>query len=140
MTDAITPDSLRAHADWMRKRTYTMTAANLRDEAVRIESANKAYPYEDGEFTVLGPQVFTTPDRSVICYQGVNYIPQPKPEPEVYETWDDVPHCEYVLDRLGRKIYKSTCGDAHFSEPLICIVDYRVVRWHPNSPFTQVVE
>lgn len=33
----------------------------------------RGYPYGSGDVLVLGPEVFVSEDRSVICYQGVNY-------------------------------------------------------------------
>lgn len=38
------------------------------------EGANKVYPYEDGDFLVLGPEIFTkVDDQSAIMYKGVAY-------------------------------------------------------------------
>jgi hypothetical protein len=34
------------------------------------------YPYSDGEFIVLGPEIFVTNDGGVICWKGVNYVLQ----------------------------------------------------------------
>lgn len=37
------------------------------------------YPFEDGDFLRLGPEIFTlVGDHSVISWKGVNYIPQPE--------------------------------------------------------------
>lgn len=35
-----------------------------------------AYPYPDGDVTVLGPEIFVSSDESVICWKGRNYVPQ----------------------------------------------------------------
>lgn len=41
---------------------------------------NKKYPYEDGDFLVIGPECFTRlDDHSVISWRGENYVPQPHP-------------------------------------------------------------
>lgn len=34
----------------------------------------KAYPYQDGDLTVIGPECFTDPKLDVISYKGENYI------------------------------------------------------------------
>lgn len=40
------------------------------------------YPYRDGDTIVLGPEIFAASDGSVICWKGVNYVPQPEPPTE----------------------------------------------------------
>lgn len=35
-----------------------------------------AYPHQDGDVTVLGPEIFTSSDGKVICWKGENYVPQ----------------------------------------------------------------
>lgn len=32
------------------------------------------YPYEEGDFIILGPEVFTDKNQEVICWRGDNYI------------------------------------------------------------------
>lgn len=39
-----------------------------------INGKMSVFPYKDGDLTVLGPEVFT--DGTVICFKGVNYVPQ----------------------------------------------------------------
>ena len=34
------------------------------------------YPFLNGDVTVLGPEIFTSNDSSVICWKGRNYVPQ----------------------------------------------------------------
>lgn len=34
------------------------------------------YPYPDGDFVVLGPELFTDRDGKVISWKGANYVPQ----------------------------------------------------------------
>ena len=34
---------------------------------------DRQYPYQDGDVTVLGPEIFASPDGAVICWKGVNY-------------------------------------------------------------------
>lgn len=36
------------------------------------------YPYRDGDFIVIGPESFMDKDRTVLCYQGTNWVPQHK--------------------------------------------------------------
>lgn len=40
----------------------------------KLMEMNRAYPYEDGDHTVLGPEIFT--DGTVISWRGENYVPQ----------------------------------------------------------------
>lgn len=40
-------------------------------------AAMAKYPYEDGDVTVLGPEIFT--DGTVICWKGENYVRQAEP-------------------------------------------------------------
>jgi hypothetical protein len=44
------------------------------------------YPREDGEITVLGPEIFTSSDGAVICWKGENYVRQGPPEVAVAEA------------------------------------------------------
>lgn len=39
-------------------------------------SPSPEYPYQDGDFIVLGPEVFVSADGGVICWRGRNYVPQ----------------------------------------------------------------
>jgi hypothetical protein len=34
------------------------------------------YPHQDGDVTVLGPEIFVDQDGNVICWKGENYVPQ----------------------------------------------------------------
>ncbi len=34
------------------------------------------YPYNEGDVTVLGPEIFASKDGKVICWKGENYAPQ----------------------------------------------------------------
>ncbi|KSU80768.1 hypothetical protein [Rhodococcus qingshengii] len=48
--------------------------------AVPAEVETKAeYPRTDGDFTVLGPEIFTDASGEFICWKGVNYVRQPDP-------------------------------------------------------------
>jgi len=42
--------------------------------------ASTGYPHADGEFTVLGPEIFASSDGAVISWKGENYMRQPEPE------------------------------------------------------------
>ncbi|MFG2900948.1 hypothetical protein ACGFZH_28165 [Streptomyces zaomyceticus] len=37
------------------------------------------YPRQDGDTTVLGPEIFASSDGQVISWRGMNYVPQPAP-------------------------------------------------------------
>lgn len=41
----------------------------------KVPKTAQEYPYQDGDFLVIGPQTFTK-DGSVLSYHGANYIPQ----------------------------------------------------------------
>lgn len=47
-----------------------------RDVALAKHKAAPQYPHQDGNYIVLGPEIFTDPRADVICWKGVNYIPQ----------------------------------------------------------------
>jgi hypothetical protein len=54
------------------------TARVLADAAVAAYLAARnepTYPYQDGDTTVLGPEIFASSDGSVICWRGENYTP-----------------------------------------------------------------
>jgi hypothetical protein len=36
----------------------------------------RQFPYQDGDTTVLGPEIFASNDGQVICWKGDNYVPQ----------------------------------------------------------------
>lgn len=70
-------------------RDYTFTlgvqavalapVANVR--SVHREGAAEkatAYPYQDGDVTVLGPEVFASADGEVISWAGANYTRSPR--------------------------------------------------------------
>lgn len=52
----------------------------------------KIYPYPEGEFTVLGPEIFVSADGKVICWKGVNYVPQPPPEDDACRNCEHARH------------------------------------------------
>jgi hypothetical protein len=45
----------------------------IRDTIQAKHKATTRYPYHDGDNTVLGPEIFASKDRNVICWKGVNY-------------------------------------------------------------------
>lgn len=54
------------------------------------------YPHEDGDFTVIGPGCFSAKDRSVLNWEGVNYVPQDADrsvESEVADFDDELDSC-----------------------------------------------
>lgn len=48
----------------------------MRDVAKAKHTAAPQYPRQDGNYIVLGPEIFTDPRADVICWKGVNYTPQ----------------------------------------------------------------
>ena len=50
----------------------------------RLEA--KIYPYEDGDVIVLGPDIFTDKEGSVICWRGVNYYQRKYEMPNLGDT------------------------------------------------------
>lgn len=49
---------------------------DLHDEPGLPEAAVRTYPYEENETIVLGPGIFASADRSVLNWEGQNYVPQ----------------------------------------------------------------
>lgn len=41
-----------------------------------VQEPVKQYPYQDGEYVVIGPECFSKPDGSVLSWKGENYVPQ----------------------------------------------------------------
>jgi cytochrome oxidase Cu insertion factor (SCO1/SenC/PrrC family) len=52
----------------------TITSA-IKDVA-REKHKARQYPRQDGDFTVLGPEIFTDRAGDVISWKGVNYVRQ----------------------------------------------------------------
>ncbi len=53
-----------------------LEAFAARHEQMVLERAAETYPHPSGDVTVLGPEIFTDKDGDVICWKGVNYVPQ----------------------------------------------------------------
>ena len=67
-----TPEEIDGNdVDWKE----TAHAAQMRvSELEELLSTRKEYPYEDGDFLILGPEIFTkVGDESAIMYKGVAY-------------------------------------------------------------------
>lgn len=62
---ALTGNELIAYIRPLDVRSIVCTS----DEPIR-------YPHADGDLTILGPEIFVSSDRKVICWKGENYIPQ----------------------------------------------------------------
>ena len=61
------------------------------------EETKAEYPRTDGDFTVLGPEIFTDASGEFICWKGVNYVRQPEaasspvvpaPTETEWQTWE----------------------------------------------------
>jgi len=57
-------------------------------------SATPLYPYQSGDFTVIGPECFT--DGTVIAYKGQNYTAQPRTITTVEEA-NELPDRSAIL-------------------------------------------
>lgn len=49
-------------------------AITIRD--IVKDRAAARYPHPDGDYTVLGPEIFASKDATVICWKGENYVRQ----------------------------------------------------------------
>lgn len=68
-----------------------ISAQNLADALIKYAATkhedkpkSDTYPYEEGDFIVIGPEAFSDKDRKVISWQGANYY-RPNAEPLVRE-------------------------------------------------------
>lgn len=52
------------------------TATAIRAIKQAKHEAASRYPHPDGDFTVLGPEIFASKDGAVICWKGENYVRQ----------------------------------------------------------------
>lgn len=50
-----------------------------------MTNTSQQYPFVEDATIVLGPGVFAAEDRSVLNWDGVNYVPQPAPQPPTRE-------------------------------------------------------
>lgn len=61
---------------------------------------SREFPYQDGDVTVLGPEIFASKDDTVICWRGTNYVRQ-----DVTETPTDLtPDALYELGSAVRDL------------------------------------
>lgn len=51
-----------------------------RDVAKAKSAPAPRYPHQDGNHTVLGPEIFTDSSGDVICWKGANYVRQDSKE------------------------------------------------------------
>lgn len=66
---------------WVRDFTAWLEYLDGEISKVWSPPTKREYPYEEGDFLVIGPECFTPiGDHSVICYKGENYVPQPAPK------------------------------------------------------------
>ncbi|WNN95188.1 hypothetical protein SEA_MAGRITTE_237 [Microbacterium phage Magritte] len=59
--------------DWKATAETLQQRVNELDDQL---AAQKTYPFEDGDVIVLGPEIFSAKDGSVLNWKGVNYVPQ----------------------------------------------------------------
>lgn len=83
--------------DWVLKtergfKVYThVSFVQSFDETAELEG-QRAYPYEEGDFVIIGPECFSAKDESVLSWKGTNYVPQESDrriESEVADFEDD---------------------------------------------------
>jgi hypothetical protein len=102
-----------------------------------------AYPHEDGDVTVLGPETFASKDGAVISWRGGNYTRQPEdPCVTVYgidvSEWDRM---WSVVARIERAVTGWTADDhAGHGSPCekqpdgVCAHSGRLARTTPGNP------
>ncbi|MGW8538788.1 hypothetical protein ACWGK5_32205 [Rhodococcus qingshengii] len=83
------------------------------------EETKAEYPRSDGDFTVLGPEIFTDASGEFICWKGVNYVRQPDPAsspvvpaPTETESWpsiEKVPTGLVVIGTNGERFMGCPC-------------------------------
>ncbi len=52
----------------------------MRDVAKAKHEPSPRYPHQDGNHTILGPEIFTDQSGDVICWKGANYVRQDSKE------------------------------------------------------------
>lgn len=57
-------------------KIFTNNAFRVQFDELSEVKANPPYPYDEGDVTVLGPELFVSRDNSMVCWKGMNYIPQ----------------------------------------------------------------
>lgn len=67
-----------------KDETRNLLESELRRATEDWKKQNDVYPYQDGEYTILGPDVFT--DGTVVCWRGEifasqGYLPSALPSP-----------------------------------------------------------
>jgi hypothetical protein len=64
--------------DWILRtdRGFKVYTHQTFTQSFDEENQGKSYPYMNGGYVVIGPECFGQPDGSVICWKGVNYVPQ----------------------------------------------------------------
>lgn len=71
-----------------------------------LEEAMTTYPHTDGDCIVIGPECFAAADGSVLCWRGVNYIPQDTDRLRITELLaelrKDPDSYGWVIEWLGR--------------------------------------
>lgn len=68
---------------------------------------DKPYPYEEGDFIVIGPGCFAAKDRSVLNWEGVNYVPQDADrsvETQVRDFDDELDSCAVPGARIDTTV------------------------------------
>jgi hypothetical protein len=82
---------------------------------VHGRSPQGEYPREEGDVIVIGPGCFAARDRSVLNWDGVNYVPQPSPQGEDHEDHEDPSEAELRALAIegDRLLARSPQGEDH---------------------------
>lgn len=78
-------------------KIYTSKAFHSSFDEVGTVENSPAYPYADGDTTVIGPECFARPDGVVLSWKGVNYIPQSSNDVRASDTVEGDRQAEGVL-------------------------------------------
>lgn len=76
-----------------------MTVVQWKEGGSTSCACKDRYPHQEGDVTVLGPEIFASNDGKTICWQGRNYVPQDlEPDSGIGWSRDLVQH---FLDHLN---------------------------------------
>lgn len=69
----------------MKRIIHTTTiepdGTKIQETTIEVDVVEPVYyPRHEGDFTVIGPECFATNDGQVLCWKGVNYVPQVVPQ------------------------------------------------------------
>lgn len=82
---------------------HKLGAAELAEKLIELGYAKgKAeYPFESGDALVLGPELISQPDGSVISWKGQNYVPQAEAKKLTLKDFKDGEKVEVFSAKAG---------------------------------------